>query len=104
MLTVLGGKAFDLLGSDRSAGQHDSAGAKGDGSDALSGFNVNGIYNVKAFGAKGDGATDDSGAIHARSTRHARLIPAATALATSPTSAGQVITVGALLSVKIRYG
>jgi hypothetical protein len=41
------------------------AGAKGDGSDALNKFNVNGIFNVMAFGAKGDGSTDDSGAIQA---------------------------------------
>jgi len=39
------------------------AGAKGDGSDALSNFNVNGTFNVKAYGAKCDGSTDDAASI-----------------------------------------
>src|SRR5260221_2233684 len=41
------------------------AGSKGDGSDALNGFNVNGIFNVKAYGEKGDGSTEASAVIHA---------------------------------------
>ena len=62
--TVLGGKA-PIYAGQTGALVNTMAGAKGDGSDALNAFNVNGIFNVKAFGAKGDGNTDDSGAIQA---------------------------------------
>jgi hypothetical protein len=44
------------------------AGAKGDGTDAISAFNVNGVFNVKAFGAKCDGNTDDAAAIQSALT------------------------------------
>jgi hypothetical protein len=43
-------------------------GAKGDGTDAISAFNVNGVFNVKAFGAKCDGSTDDAAAIQSALT------------------------------------
>ena len=64
VLTVLNGKT-PIYSGQTGAHVNTMAGAKGDGSDALNGFNVNGIFNVKAYGAKGDGATDDSGAINA---------------------------------------
>jgi len=35
------------------------------GSDVINGMNVNGVLNVKTFGAKGDGVTDDAPAINA---------------------------------------
>jgi hypothetical protein len=44
------------------------AGAKGDGSDALSNFNVNGTFNVKAYGAKCDGSTDDAASMQSAIT------------------------------------
>ena len=39
------------------------SGSKSDGSNALSNFNVNGVFNVKAYGAKGDYNTDDTTAV-----------------------------------------
>jgi Pectate lyase superfamily protein/Concanavalin A-like lectin/glucanases superfamily len=62
--TVLGGKA-PIYSGQTGAQINTMAGSKSDGSNVLTGFNVNGIFNVKAFGAKGDGGTDDSGAIQA---------------------------------------
>jgi len=44
------------------------AGAKGDGSDALFNFNVNGTFNVKAYGAKCDGSTDDAASMQSAIT------------------------------------
>jgi hypothetical protein len=62
--TVLGGKA-PIYSGQTGAQINTLAGAKGDGSDAINAFSVNGVFNVKAYGAKGNGGTDDSGAIQA---------------------------------------
>jgi len=59
-------------------------GARGDGTDSISNFNVNGVFNVRAFGAKGDNTTDDTTAI--QNTYNA----ACTAATSNPTQAPTV--------------
>ncbi len=54
--TVLGGDT-PLYSGETGAQINTLAGSKGDGSDALNNFKVNGVFNVKAYGAKGDGST-----------------------------------------------
>ena len=65
--SVLGGKA-PIYSGQTGARINTLAGAKGDGSDALSNFNVNGVFNVKAYNAKCDGSTDDWAAIQSAIT------------------------------------
>jgi hypothetical protein len=60
--TVLGGQA-PIYSGQTGALINTLAGARGDGSDALVNFNVNGVLNVRAYGAKGDGVTNDWAAI-----------------------------------------
>jgi hypothetical protein len=60
--TVLGGQA-PIYSGQTGALINTLAGAKGDGSDSLVNFNVNGVLNVRAYGAKGDGVTNDWAAI-----------------------------------------
>ncbi|MGD0075734.1 MAG: LamG-like jellyroll fold domain-containing protein, partial [Candidatus Binataceae bacterium] len=66
------------------AGTFTSLTASGTSGPALSNFNVNGDFNVKAYGAKGDASTDDAAAIQA-------AINAACAVTSSNSSAATVV-------------
>ncbi len=65
------------------AGSFTSLTAGGTNGPALSNFNVNGAFNVKAYGAKGDASNDDAAAIQA-------AITAACAVSTNSASAATV--------------
>ncbi len=60
--TVLGGQA-PIYSGQTGALINTLVGAKSDGSNALTRFSVNGSLNAKAFGATGDGTTDDTVAL-----------------------------------------
>jgi Pectate lyase superfamily protein len=60
--TVLSGKT-PLYSGETGATINTLAGSMGNGSDALNNFNVNGVFNVKDFGATGNGSTCDQTAI-----------------------------------------